>query len=137
MQSQSGDKHDRQPPASLSGPRTLFGKTGKIAYSVVATLPDAVVADRYLRWLGEDHVAKVLAAGAENADVIVLDGAGPNRVEARYCFRTRQDFDRYLTEHAPRLRAEGRAAFPEPLVFERAVGEVLFSVPGDPGSTVF
>jgi len=76
------------------------------------------------RWLVEGHLADVCAAGALSADAVRFDDA-PEVVEARYRFASREAFAAYERDHAPRLRAEGRALFPEGVRFERRLGEVL------------
>ena len=47
----------------------------------VDSLPDEPLAREYIAWLHEDHLARVLGAGARSAEVIRLDSAGPARVE--------------------------------------------------------
>ncbi len=97
-----------------------------ILYAVIATLPDEAVRERYAAWLVGGHVQQVCKGGASRASVVKLDGQ-PLRVMARYEFATRGGLERYLAEHAPRLRAEGLALFgPETgVTFERLTGEVV------------
>src|SRR5262249_35181169 len=45
-----------------------------IAYTVVATFEDSKVAQEWLEWLHNGHVAQVLAAGATDAEIVELDG---------------------------------------------------------------
>jgi hypothetical protein len=111
-----------------------------IAYTVAARLPDEAVRSEYVEWLTSGHVQQVLAAGASEVKVLVLDGvsavgAGQDArlaVEVRYLFSSREQLDRYLAEDAPRLRAEGLVRFgPERLVsFSRSVGAVVFRTGG-------
>lgn len=65
--------------------------------------------DAWVRWLVETHAGDVLAAGAEHAEVVVLDpvGEAERSVEVRYRFASRAAFEGYERDHAPRLRAEG------------------------------
>jgi Domain of unknown function (DUF4286) len=102
----------------------------EIAYTVTASFTDAAVAEKWLRWLGEGHVADVLAGGAERAEIVRLDGPG-SECEVRYRFPSREAFDRYLERHAPRLRAEGVARFPPErgVSYRRSVGEVVAVFP--------
>ena len=82
-----------------------------IAYTVAATFADSALAEEWLGWLNERHIADVLAGGASDAEIVELEG--PERsFEIRYHFASRELFDRYLLEHAPRLRAEGLERFP-------------------------
>lgn len=98
----------------------------KIAYTVSCTFTDPDVATRWLAWLRDGHLADVVAAGAESAFAVRLDGE-PVRCEARYTFASRNAFEIYEREHAPRLRAEGLELFPLDLGLEysRSVGEIL------------
>lgn len=96
------------------------------AYTVTCTFRHAAMADEWIAWLRDDHLAKVIAAGALDAEIVRHDGE-PVRVEVRYHFASRDDFSRYEREHAPRLRAEGLARFgPERgLIYVRSTGEVM------------
>jgi len=101
---------------------------GRIAYTVRATFPSSEMADEYVAWLVGGHIGGVVRGGAESGEVVrVSEPAEPIVVEARYRFPDRAAFDRYEREHAPALRAEGRARFgPERgIVFERTIGTIL------------
>jgi hypothetical protein len=106
----------------------------EIAYTVYVTLPDAASAQAWLRWLREGHVAAVLAGGATAAAVIALDEPA-HAYEVRYRFPSREAFDRYEREAAPRLRAEGLRLFPveRGVAYRRSVGVVTDAFPG-PGA---
>ena len=97
-----------------------------IAYTVSCTFEDPGVADEWIAWLRQEHLADVLGGGATGAEVIRMDG-DPLRCEVRYRFASRADFDRYERDHAPRLRAEGLERFPleRGLSYERSIGEVV------------
>jgi hypothetical protein len=100
----------------------------RIAYSVVATLPDAGVADEYIRWLTGGHVQQVVSGGAESGLVLrLLEPADAIRVETRYLFPSREAYDRYIRDFAPPLREEGLRLFgPDRGVrMERRLAEVL------------
>lgn len=99
-----------------------------IAYTVTATFPDHAAAGEYAAWLKGGHVGQVVAAGALSGEVVRLDDPStPIRVESRYIFAGRGEFDRYLRDHAPRLRAEGLARFgpDRGITFERRLGTIL------------
>lgn len=98
----------------------------KIAYTVSCSFTDPAVAGRWMDWLRDGHLADVVAAGAESAYAVKLDG-DPVRCEARYTFADRAAFDRYEREHAPRLREEGLSLFPLDLglSYSRSVGEII------------
>ncbi|MBX3192199.1 MAG: DUF4286 family protein [Labilithrix sp.] len=65
--------------------------------------------DAYVAWLRVTHVADVCDAGASDAELVLIDvGPGePRVVEVRYVFASREAFDAYLKNHAPRLRLDG------------------------------
>lgn len=97
-----------------------------IAYTVQATLPTSQMRDAYVAWLQQGHIDEVVAGGAESGSVVVItEPADPIRVQARYIFRTRDAYDRYIQAVAPGLRAKGLALFPPEsgIRFERTVGE--------------
>jgi hypothetical protein len=98
----------------------------ELCYTVSATLPDAKLAQTWLSWLRDQHIAEVLAGGATGAEVVQMDGT-PYTYEVRYRFPSREVFQRYEQEHAPRLRAEGLALFPieKGVVYRRSLGESL------------
>lgn len=100
---------------------------GGIAYTVCATLPTRTLASEYVAWLRDGHLDAVIAGGARTAQVVrIEEPAEPVQVEVRYLFDSRGDFDRYVRETAPRLRAEGLARFgpASGVSFRRTVGVV-------------
>lgn len=96
-----------------------------LAYTVAVTFQDRVLADEWLQWLTDGHIAEVLAGGARDAEIIELDGATPS-FEIRYHFPSREVFAQYEKEHAPRLRAEGLQRFPveKGVTYRRSIGVV-------------
>jgi len=99
-----------------------------IAYTVIATLPDEPTRSEYVAWLESEHVNLVVKAGAHTAMIVrVEDPVAPPQVEARYIFTTRQEFERYIRDSAPALRAEGLKRFPAQrgIRFERRIGAVV------------
>jgi hypothetical protein len=95
------------------------------AYTVSCTFDDPNVANEWLAWLRDEHLAEVLAAGARDAEVIRFDGL-PVRCEVRYHFDSRDDFAKYEHAHAPALRAKGLERFPamRGIKYERSTGVV-------------
>ncbi len=96
------------------------------AYTVRCEFDDAAVAQRWLDWMEREHLADVCAAGARRAEAIRFDGP-PTCCEARYLFDSREAYDAYVRDHAPRLRAEGLKRFPIELGlrYTRTMGEVV------------
>lgn len=97
-----------------------------LAYTVSCTFTDPSVADEWIAWLHDEHLADVLAGGATAAEIVRLDG-DTTRCEVRYRFPSREAFATYERDHAPRLRAEGLAKFPleRGLTYERTTGEFV------------
>lgn len=109
---------------------------GAFSYSVTATFDDARVADEWIAWLRDGHIADVQRGGALSAEVVRRDPdssggtSAPNGavvLEVRYRFVSRESFDRYVREFAPKLRAEGAAKFPveRGVRQQRAMGAVV------------
>jgi hypothetical protein len=98
----------------------------RLCYTVAATFADAELADAWLRWLRDGHIAEVLAGGAADAEIVRMDGT-PHSYEVRYHFPSREVFQRYEQEHAPRLRTDGLRLFPPErgVIYRRSIGEVL------------
>ena len=101
-----------------------------LAYTVRCTFTDPTVADEWIAWLNDEHLADVRAGGAAEAVVIRLDpadGANELTCEVRYHFPSREAFAGYERDHAPRLREEGLQRFPPErgLVYSRSTGEVV------------
>lgn len=104
------------------------------AYTVTATFAERAVALEWLRWLTNGHVAEILAAGATNVEITILDGPDL-AVEVRYHFDSRAAFAEYEQLHAPRLRAEGLRLFPPErgIGYRRSTGEVIHRRRRQPG----
>lgn len=96
------------------------------AYSVRCSFEAVAARDAFIVWLRERHIADVITAGAEDAELVVIDGA--LAVEIHYRFSTRAAFGIYEAEHAPRLRAEGQAEVARigaAVTMTRTTGEVI------------
>ena len=94
------------------------------SYTVRLEFEDPSLVRETLEWLQAGHVREVLEAGAEDAEVVVVDGT--LAVECRYRFASREAFAAYERDHAPRLRAEGLAFVAGRGVrFTRTTGEIV------------
>jgi dipeptidase E len=113
---------DVEPETDLS-PLLTPGST-RVAYTVAASFTDVNLADRWLAWLSGGHLARVIAGGAIDAEVIELDSAEGLAFEVRYHFPSREAFARYEAEFAPALREEGTRLFPpeKGVVYRRSLG---------------
>jgi hypothetical protein len=84
--------------------------------------------EAFLVWLRDRHLGDVRAAGALDAVLVVADE--PNVIEARYRFASRDAFEVYEREQAPRLRADGiaelaRIGAADGVTFTRSTGEIV------------
>ncbi len=101
-------------------------------YSVTACFDRREVATQWIAWMDREHIADVLESGALRAEVLLIDG-DPPRAEARYEFAHRESYERYLSLHAPRLRARGQELFGgEGVSYERRAGEIVLRALGPP-----
>ncbi len=94
-------------------------------YTVVAEAETREIADAFEAWLVEGHVEDVIEAGALEAEVIRRDDG--LSLESRYVFPSREAFEVYEREQAPRLRAEGLSRFPSGVRFTRTTGASRFA----------
>lgn len=101
-----------------------------IAYTVSVTFQDKALADEWVSWLSDGHIAEVLAGGATDAEIVQLDEPGL-AFEVRYHFPSRTVFQQYENDHAPRLRAEGLERFPveKGVTYRRSVGVIVETFP--------
>jgi len=97
-----------------------------IRYTVEVALPDEETAERWLKWMRAGHAEEVLAGGATAAEIVRRDGPVIED-ECRYSFPSRDAFDRYEREHAPRLRSAGLRLFPTEhgIHYHRTTGVVI------------
>jgi hypothetical protein len=88
-----------------------------LSYEVVLTVRADLVAawEAYL----PGHTEDVMATGCFEAAVIERTDDG--RYRCRYTATNQAMLDRYLTEHAPRLRADALAKFPDGVETSRVV----------------
>jgi hypothetical protein len=95
-----------------------------LSYEVTIQLDDASLADALERYMRETHLADVFAtrcfidAHFERGEVY----------RTRYTVESQADLDRYLDEHAPRMRADFIAHFPTGLRVTRAVWSELHAL---------
>jgi hypothetical protein len=81
------------------------------SYVVRTQIEDGRVFDAFVSWLRDTHVGDMCAAGARDADLLLMEVAPgePYTVESHYRFVSRDAFEKYEREHAGRLRAAGIA----------------------------
>jgi hypothetical protein len=93
-----------------------------ILYEVTAT-PEAHVRGAFEVFMRETHIDDVLATGCFAGAHFESNTAGLYRTT--YVANAQADLDRYLAEHAQRLRAHVAERFPSGVTFGREVWRVV------------
>ena len=93
-----------------------------ITYEITATVRPELC-EAYERYMRDRHIPDLLATGA--FDGASFGRSSPGRYRVRYEARGRAALDRYLAEHAPRLRAHFVEAFPSGVELAREEWTVL------------
>jgi hypothetical protein len=89
-----------------------------VTYEITALVPSHLVT-AYEHYMRERHIPEILGTGCfEGA---VLTRAAPGRYRVRYEARNDGDLERYLAEHAPRLRGDFESHFPDGVTVSREV----------------
>ncbi|HEX6574504.1 MAG TPA: DUF4286 family protein [Gemmatimonadaceae bacterium] len=93
-----------------------------ILYSVVAEVPDDLAGD-YEPYMVDRHIPDLMLTG-------LLAGASflrgdENRYRVDYRFQSRDEYDRYIAEHAPRLREHFNEHFNGRVKTSRTVWETV------------
>jgi hypothetical protein len=97
-----------------------------IIYEVTATVR-AELAESYELYLRTEHIPDLLSTGCFASARIAQAGVGRYRIA--YDLLDIAALDRYMAEHAPRLRTEVRVRFPDGLELEREIWSVKQSWP--------
>ncbi len=104
-----------------------------LLYTVEASFTDPVVAEEWIAWLRDGHLAEVMQGGALDATVVRIDTPGEATTLCRvhYRFASREAFARYERDFAPALRADGVARFPTSrgIEYRRSTGLIEVSLP--------
>jgi len=92
-----------------------------ISYEVTIDVA-AELSDQFITYMLVRHVPDLMATGCfVSAD---FSQAGETRFRQRYAALSREDLDRYLAEHAVRLREDVARHFPNGLGLTREVWEI-------------
>jgi hypothetical protein len=93
-----------------------------VTYEVTTVVePDLV--ERYERFMRATHIPELLATGCFHGAAFTR--SGPGRYRTRYEAPSEAALERYLAEHAPRLREDFAAHFPRGITVSREVWAVL------------
>ena len=95
-----------------------------VHYEVTALVQPHLV-EGYEHFMRSDHIPAVLASGCFRRAAFVR--AAPGLYRMRYEAMSGEDLERYLASHAPGLREDFAARFPEGVTLSRESWEVLQS----------
>ncbi len=93
-----------------------------VIYEITAVVEPSLVS-QYEQYMLTRHIPNLLATGYFTG--ASLARSEPGRYRVRYEAATREALDRYLSEHAPRLRADFDAHFPTGVQLTREVWETV------------
>ncbi len=94
-----------------------------LSYEVTIQLDDASLAEAFETYMRDKHLGEVFATGC------FIDAhfeqSAPGVYRSRYSVASQDDLNRYLAEHAPRLRADFAEHFPAGMRLSRAVWQSI------------
>lgn len=94
-----------------------------LSYEVTIQLEDASLAEALERYMLETHVGEVFQTGCFLE--ARFERSDPGIYRSRYTVASQAELDRYLSEHAPRLRNDFLEHFPAGMRITRAVWSEL------------
>ena len=95
-----------------------------INYSILADVP-VDIKDTYESYMIDRHIPDLIETGCFASASLLR--SEPGRYRARYAAYDRESLERYMTQHAERLRAHVAETFSEGIKFEREEWEILAS----------
>ena len=95
-----------------------------IVYEVTSVV-EAGLWEEYERFIRGRHIPDMMATG--NFVNATFEHSDPGRYRVRYVAATREALEHYLSDHAPRLRADFLDHFPTGAKLEREVWQVVES----------
>lgn len=93
-----------------------------VVYEVTAT-PDPEIRGAYESYMRETHICDVLGTGCFAGANFAVASSGSFRTS--YIAARQEELDRYLEQHAQRLRADFAAHFPAGIALSREVWTVV------------
>lgn len=103
----------------------MASRAGRVVYEITATVAEPIRNDWY-HYMVDEHIPDLLATGCFAEAFIGQSADGRYRIW--YEAHSRDDLDRYLLEHAERLRAHALQRFPEGNEITRDEWKILASI---------
>jgi hypothetical protein len=103
-----------------------------VVYEITAEV-EADLSREYERYMREVHIPELLDTGCFQAAAFTR--SAPGRYRMRYEAPRQTDLDRYLAEHASRLRAEFSSRLPRGITLSREVWVTLEEWKRGPGAS--
>lgn len=94
-----------------------------VTYEVTTLLKDPATAERFSRWMSDEHIPRVMATKCFIAAELAQLGA--DQFRSRYLAATRADLDRYLEQHTAGLRDHFMREFGDAASTARQEWEIL------------
>ncbi len=96
-----------------------------LVYEVAVTLAAGADVEVFVDWMRDHHIPGLLATRCFTAAEFTRDDASHVRFRTRYFATDRAALERYLAQHAPRLRDDFQRHFGEGATVRREIWEVL------------
>ena len=93
----------------------------KIVYEIMAVV-EPTLANRFEDYMSETHLPDLMATGCFLSAALSRSG---DRFQMRYTAADRAAIDKYLAEHAERLRADNLMHFPTGVQITRQLWDVM------------
>ena len=100
-------------------------KRETLVYEVMVTLADGTDVEVFADWMRDTHIPALLATRCFSAAEFERDAAVHLRFRTRFFAIDRAAYDRYLSEHAPKIRADFQRHFGEGSTVRRETWEVI------------
>ncbi|MCB0695795.1 MAG: DUF4286 family protein [Chitinophagaceae bacterium] len=83
------------------------------------------VADEWVKWMTDEHMPELMATGlfvdSKLFRLLEVDESDGITYAAQYFCRNMEDYEKYIADHAPAMRASGLQRFPDKFVAFRTI----------------
>jgi hypothetical protein len=102
-----------------------MSRAERLVYEVAVTLAPGTNEDEYGDWMRDHHIPALLATRCFNAAEVAREDGVTGRYRTRYFAVYRAGLERYLREHAPKLRDDFQRRFGSGAEVRRETWELL------------